>query len=71
MTIYDSYTIDDLGRPIKALSMEQIYQLFKYFYTEINFTVVMCLGMIAALSVRFVLSYWKTAYLRLNAGGEE
>jgi hypothetical protein len=32
---------------------------------------VLCLGMIAALSVRLVISYWKTAHLRLNAGDEE
>lgn len=72
MTIYDSYTIDDLGLPVHPpLALEQVDQLFRYFFTEINFAVVACLGMIVALSVRFVWSYWKTAYQRLNAGQEE
>jgi hypothetical protein len=71
MTIYDSYTIDDLGKPIHPLPLEQVDQLFRYFFTEINFAVVACLGMTAALSIRFVLSYWKTAHVRLNAGDEE
>lgn len=71
MTIYDSYTVEDLGRPIRPISLEQTDQLIRYFFNEINFTVVACLGMIAVLSVRFVLAYWKTAHLRLNAGSEE
>lgn len=72
MTIYDSYTIDDLGLPVHPpLALEQVDQLFRYFFTEINFAVVACLAMIVALSVRFVLSYWKTAYMRLNAGDEQ
>ena len=71
MTIYDSYTVEELGKPIKPISLEQTDQLIRYFFNEINFTVVFCLGMIAVLSVRFVLAYWKTAHLRLNAGSEE
>jgi hypothetical protein len=71
MTIYDSYTVEELGTPIRPITLEQTDQLIRYFFTEINFTVVACLGMIAALSVRFVLAYWKTGYLRLNAGDEE
>jgi hypothetical protein len=72
MTIYDSFTLDDLGKPIHPpLPLEQADQLFRYFFNEINFAVVACLGMIAALSVRFIWSYWKTAYQRLNAGSEE
>ena len=71
MTIYDSYTVEDLGMPVRAISLEQTDQLIRYFFTEINFTVVACLGMIAALSVRIIWVYWQTAYLRLNAGSEE
>ena len=71
ITIYDSYTVEELGSPIKPISLEQTDVLISYFYTEITFTVVACLGMIAALSVRFIWAYWKTAYLRLNAGDEE
>lgn len=71
MTIYDSFTIDDMGKPIKPMTLEQIDQVFRYFFNEINFTVVACLGMIVVLSVRIVVSYWKTAYKRLNAGNEE
>jgi hypothetical protein len=71
MTIYDSYTIDELGKPIRPISLEQVDQLIRYFFNEINFSVVFCLAMIVALSVRIVLTYWKTAYLRLNAGTEE
>ena len=71
ITIYDSYTVEELGSPIKPISLEQTDVLIRYFYTEITFTVVACLGMIAALSVRFIWAYWKTAYLRLNAGDEE
>ncbi len=71
MTIYDSFTIDDIGKPIKPMTLEQTDQVFRYFFTEINFTVMACLGMIVALSVRFVLSYWRTSHMRLNAGDEE
>lgn len=71
MTIYDSFTLDDIGKPLKALPLQEVDRLFRYFFTEINFTVVACLGMIVALSVRFILTYWKTAYVRLNAGHEE
>jgi hypothetical protein len=71
MNIYDSYTIEDMGSPIRPMSLEAIYQLFRYFYTEINFAVVACLCMTAVLSVRMILAYWQTAYLRLNAGSEE
>lgn len=72
MTIYDSYTLDELGLPLHPpLTPEEVYPLLKYFSTEINFAVVACLGMIVALSVRFIWAYWKTAYLRLNAGAED
>jgi hypothetical protein len=72
MTIYDSFTIDDLGKAVHPpLSMEQADQLFRYFFTEINFAVVLCAGMTALLSVLFIIAYWKTAYQRLNAGSEE
>jgi hypothetical protein len=71
MTIYDSYTIEDIGKPLHPLNLEQVYQLFKYFYNEISFTVVSCLGLIVALTVRFIWAYWQTTHLRLNAGNEE
>ena len=71
MTIYDSYTIEDMGKPFKPLTLEQVDQLFRYIFTEVNFTVVASLGMIAALTLRFIWAYWKTAYVRLNAGNEE
>jgi c-di-AMP phosphodiesterase-like protein len=71
MTIYDSFTVEDLGTPIKSLTLEQVDQLIRYFFNEINFTVVACEAMIVVLSVRFVIAYWKTTYLRLNAGNEE
>jgi len=71
MTIYDSFAMADIGRPLRPLPLEEVDRLFRYFYTEINFTVVLCLAMIAVLTVRFVLAYWQTAYLRLNAGHEE
>lgn len=71
MTIYDSYTLDDLGKPIHLMGMEETDRLMRYFFNEINFTVVFCLGMIVALSIRFIQSYWRTARQRLNAGNEE
>ena len=71
MTIYDSFALADIGTPLKPLALEEVDKLFRYFYTEINFTVVLCLAMIAVLTVRFVITYWQTAYLRLNAGQEE
>ena len=71
MTIYDSYTMDDLGKPLRPLALQDTDYLMRYFFNEINFTVVFCLAMIVALSFRFIQSYWKTAYKRLNAGSEE
>jgi hypothetical protein len=71
ITIYDSFTIEDMGVPIRPLPLEQIDKLFRYFFTESTFTVVACLGMVAALSVRFIFAYWHTAHIRLNAGEEE
>ena len=71
MTIYDSYTLDDLGKPIHPMALEDADRLMRYFFNEINFTVVFCLGMIVALSIRFIQSYWRTARKRLNAGDEE
>lgn len=71
MTIYDSFALADIGTPLRPLPLEDVDRLFRYFYTEINFAVVVCLAMIAVLTVRFVLAYWKTAYVRLNAGQEE
>ena len=71
MFIYDSYTIDDLGKPLHALAPETIYPLFRYFYLEITLTISACLVLTAAFTVRLVLTYWSTARLRLNAGSEE
>ena len=71
MTIYDSYTMDDLGKPLRPLALQDTDSLMRYFFNEINFTVVFCLAMIVALSFRFIQSYWKTAHIRLNAGNEE
>ena len=71
MYIYDSYTLDAMGTPIRPLRPEQVDPLFRYFFDEINFTCVACMALAVALSVRIVLSYWKTAHTRLNAGNEE
>jgi hypothetical protein len=72
MAIYDSYTVDDLGKALHPpLPVEDIYPLFKYFYFEITLTVTSCLVLIVALTVRMVLAYWGTARMRLNAGSEQ
>ncbi|MCW3127574.1 MAG: hypothetical protein JWO03_3232 [Bacteroidetes bacterium] len=71
MHIYDSYTLDAMGTPIRPLKPEDIDPLFRYFFDEINFTCVACMALAVALTVRIVLSHWKTAHHRLNAGNEE
>ena len=71
MYIYDSFTLDAMGTPIRPLLPEQVDPLFRYFFDEINFTCVACMAMAAVLSVRIVLSHWQTAHVRLNAGHEE
>ena len=71
MYIYDSFTIDAMGTPIRPLTPEQVDPLFRYFFDEINFTCVACLALTVALSLRILFSHWQKAHLRLNAGNEE
>ncbi len=71
MSIYDSFTVEDLGRAYHPLAPEDVYPLFKYFYLEITLCVSATLVLTAALTLRLVLTYWSTARLRLNAGAEE
>ena len=69
--IYNSYTLEELGKPYKPMSMDEIYALFGYYFSETTFAVVACLTLCVALTVRMVLAYWGTARLRLNAGSED
>lgn len=71
MHIYDSYTLDAMGMPLRPLKPEEIDPLFRYFFDEINFTCVACMALAVALSIRMVLVHWQTAHHRLNAGNEE
>ena len=71
MHIYDSFSLDAMGTPIRAMKPEDVDPLFRYFFDEINFTCVACLVLAAALSVRIIIAHWNTAHLRLNAGSEE
>jgi len=65
ISIYDSFTIEDLGMPRKTLSLKEMETLYNYFYTEINLVVVTCLILILAFCARLVLSYWSLAKTRL------
>lgn len=69
--IANTFTVEELGKPFKPMTMEDSYSLFTYFSTETTFAVVACLTLIVALIVRMILAYWGTARLRLNAGSEE
>ena len=71
MYIYDSFTLDAMGTPIRPLAPEQVDPLFRYFFDEINFTCVACMVLTVALSLRILFSHWQTAHMRLNAGNEE
>ena len=71
MYIYDSFSLDAMGTPIRPLAPEEVDPLFRYFFDEINLTCVACMALAVALSVRMVLSHWNTARVRLNAGNEE
>ena len=71
ISIYDTFLIEDLGKLKAPLTLTQIEKLFQYFYFETTLGVAACLLMIATLNGRIVISYWKTARLRLNAGDEE
>ena len=70
LTVYNSYTLEELGKPIKPLSLDEVYNLFSYYFSEVTFSVVACLCLTVALTVRMVLSYWQSGKLRLNAGNE-
>ncbi len=69
--ISNSFTVQELGKPFKVMTMEDSYSLFNYFSSETTFAVVACLTLIVALTVRMVVVYWGAAHLRLNAGSEE
>lgn len=71
MSIYDSFAIEDLGKPLHPIAAEQVYPLFQYFYSEITMAVMACLLLAVALNVRMIGAYWGSARLRLNAGDEE
>ena len=71
MGIYDSFSIDDLGKPLHPIALEQVYILFQYFYREITVAVMACLLLSVALCVRMIGAYWSTSRMRLNAGDEE
>jgi hypothetical protein len=70
LTVYNSYTVEELGKPIKTLSLDEVYNLFSYYFSEVTFSVVACLCLTVALTIRMVLSYWQSGKLRLNAGNE-
>jgi len=65
ISIYDSFAIDDLGKPKMSLSLGQIEKLYHYFYLEINLTVVACLVLIFLFCGRLIHSYWSLTKTRL------
>ncbi len=65
ISIYDSFTIGDLGQHREALTLSQMEKLFHYFYYEINITVVACLVMIVLFCFRLIHSYWSLRKTRL------
>jgi phosphoglycerol transferase MdoB-like AlkP superfamily enzyme len=71
MAIYDSFAIEDLGKPIHTIAQEAVYPLFLYFSREVTVAVMACLILSVALNLRMIAAYWGTSYLRLNAGDEE
>lgn len=71
MYIYDSFTLDAMGTPIRPLTAEEVDPLFRYFFDEINFTCVACMVLAVALTLRIIAAHWGSAYQRLNAGSEQ
>ncbi len=71
MHIYDSFTVEAMGTPVRPLAPEEVDPLFRYFFDEINLACVACLSLSVVLIVRMVAVYWSSARLRLNAGSEE
>lgn len=71
MHIYDSFTIEAMGTPIRPLAPEEVDPLFRYFFDEINLACVACLSLSVVLVIRMIATYWNSARLRLNAGSEE
>jgi hypothetical protein len=65
LTIYDSFTMEDLGKPKTPLSLSQMEKLFHYFYYEINMVVISCLVMIVLFCFRLIHSYWSLRKTRL------
>jgi hypothetical protein len=71
MYLYDSFTLDAIGTPLKTLAPEDVDPLFRYFFDEINLTCVAAMSLSIVLIIRIIMAHWKTAYMRLNAGSEE
>lgn len=71
MHIYDSFTIEAMGTPVRPLAPEEVDPLFRYFFDEVNLASVACLSLSVVLTVRMIAAYWGSARLRLNAGSEE
>ena len=65
LTIYDSFTMDDLGKPKSVLSLSEMERLFHYFYYEINIVVISCLVLIVLFCLRLIHSYWSLRKTRL------
>ncbi|MFN8308706.1 MAG: hypothetical protein U0T73_01970 [Chitinophagales bacterium] len=68
ISVYDSFTINDLGTLKSAMTFGQMERLYHYFLFETTLGVVTCLAMTAALNARMVHAYWQTAKTRLNGG---
>ncbi len=63
--VFESFSIDDLGKTKTPLTQSQIEKLYHYFYFEINLTVVASLILIVMFIGRLVHSYWSVRKMRL------
>jgi hypothetical protein len=63
--VFDSFFIDDLGKPKMDLSLSEGEKLMHYFYYEINISVVFVLVLIVMFIGRMIHNYWSKTKMRL------
>jgi len=66
MTVYDTFLIQDLGKPFHVLSLSEMEKIYNYFFQEVNIAITACMVLIIVFNIRLILSYWKMAKIRLE-----
>lgn len=66
ISIYDAFTIEDLGTPHHPLSPMKIASLYRYFYYETIISIISSIILILLFLARTILYYWKNARRKLE-----